>query len=63
MVMYLEQASGRGAECEGIQGEAGGWVVMDVISFPYYSCFEYPNCTPEIMNVIGFTAKGLALQE
>lgn len=59
MVMYPEQASGRGAGCEGIQGEAGGWVVMDVVSFHYYSCFENPNCPHEIMNMIGFTAKGL----
>lgn len=54
MVMYPEQASGRGSGYEGIQREAGRWVVMDVISFHYSSCFENPNCTPETMNVIGF---------
>lgn len=60
MVIYPEQDSGRGAGYEGIQREA--WMVMDAISFHYFSCFENSNFTPETMNVIGFwvfTAKGL----
>ena len=54
MVRYPEQASGRKAGHEETQREAGGWVVMDVISFHYSSCFENPNYTSETMNLIGF---------